>query len=306
MLKGATIEDNVEMLDRISDLLFSFVLEHGGKPVNSYFERDRNLIIQMIFSKGLMVKKLLEGLEYELRTSKKKLNQIQDPVALAPLVRQAFETAAMHNAVFISPTTEDSRTIAYALWNISSLNYRQRYRISNPTDDIQQIQEDEKREIKEFHDAIEATDLYKAFDARSIGIINSRMDKKEYLLRFNDSSVDQLVWHQTFDLMGYKQQVSESTYSYLSLYAHPSAMSVNTFEEMYKKNSSAYKDITLHLLSYFTMFLSTFIADAIKGQPELLAIFEQQEIETQIAINWKVSFARSREDVINSTMDLLD
>lgn len=77
----------------------------------------------------------------------------------------------------------------------------------------------------------------------------------------------------------------DQTYTYFSLYAHPSNVSVFQFSEMFDKEKEDFKEIiNFNLKNTFSLY-SFFIADYIKLFPDTLEIFEDQPVLNQIIID---------------------
>lgn len=74
-------------------------------------------------------------------------------------------------------------------------------------------------------------------------------------------------------------------YTYFSLYAHSSQVSVFQFEHMFGKKDEAFKRLTIGNLRYCFYLMSIYIADYIYLFPQVKDTFEKLSIEKQIVLN---------------------
>lgn len=284
LTKLDTIKDCLDLFDIFLEYLWSVINEQQGKKVDSYPNRDAEILNQMMFTKLTHLKKLIEGVGYTARNGTK-LNAIIDPTIVASLTRNIFETVSVFNLIYRNTNTEDEKDIIYYLWVSSGLKYRQRFQsdISTP-DDIIEANE-ERKQIEQLENEIKNTALYKSLDAKNQSVINKKLNKKDYRVRFDGKKVISLDWQEMCDVMKLKKELFDNIYTYFSLYSHPSNVSVLQFADMFSKEDEAFISLTTMNLRYCFSLMSVFIADYINLFPDLLNIFEKSEIHKQIALN---------------------
>lgn len=244
----------------------------------------QKIINQMMFSKLLHLRRLLEGVGYESELGK--LNDIIDPTIVASLVRNIYETAGMFNLIYINPKSTDEKRILYLLWVISGLRYRQRFASSISTAENQEKLEHEEKEIQELIDEIRSTALYKGLTEPNQKKIEEKIKKRDYKICFNSGEVEFLDWQDLSDIMGCNPKLFDNIYTYFSLYAHPSNVAVFQFRELFGKKTEDFKGLTLTNMKFcFTLF-SVFAADYVKVFPQVLDTYKKRSLKEQILLNF--------------------
>ena len=296
LMRLETLKDCSDLLDVYLKLFFK-VIRKNPEESNTTAESQAELVHQMIFTKMGHLKELIKGFEYE--KDGVKLNRIVNPTVIASHIRNLFETVAMFNLVFINPKTADEKTILYNLWVSAGLKFRQRFEIVVKKSESQEKLDNEKQQIEDLKTEIENTDLYKSLNEKEQNKIQSKLKEKDYKIQFKDGKVDFLSWQQTVPVMGIKEGIMDTIYTYFSLYAHPSSVSVFQFADMFKKGDTPFLDLTTFNLNNFFFLVSIFIFDYIKLFPKVKGIFESLEQIEQIVIDRQNVFARDESFSIN-------
>jgi hypothetical protein len=263
----------------------------GEKEISRH---EAKLVNQMIFTKALTLKKMLEGINFQSKTGIV-LNSIIDPTIVAMLIRNLYETVFMFNHIYVQPKTDSERLISYKLWVYSGLSYRQRFEKYAITEDAQIKCKEEKKEMDSLQKEIQ--DYYKLPENDKTIFKILRKDCK---IKFDNGRINSLSWKTIAINAGLRDDFFDEIYNYLSLYAHPSNVSVFQFNDLFKSC-----EMVVHNLKYAFMFLSVFIADYIKVFPDILKLFEALPIEWQIAINFKNTLAREEQMSINDSFNKL-
>lgn len=295
-----TIHDSSDLLDLYVEFLLRTIINHHKEPVFSQSDADAKIIAQMMMTKALHLKETIKGISFNAKDGLG-LNNIIDPTIVASLIRNIYETTAMFNLIYINTKTKDEKRIIYLLWVLAGLKYRQRFIISIITEGGKRKSENEKVEIEKIIKEIESVELYMNLTDINRDKIKTKIKEKDFLLQFEDNEVKFLHWHELTSIMGIKRGLLDNIYTYFSLYAHPSNVSVFQFTDMFKKESAAFPEFTIFNLRIAFFMFSIFIADFIKLFPNVRNTFESLELRDQIVINFHNNISRGYEYSINDS-----
>lgn len=302
--KLATIEDCLDLFDIFLEHLWNVIQVHDENKVFSYANKDAKILNQMMFTKLTHLKKIVEGVEYAANNGDR-LKKIIDPTIVASLTRNIFETVSVFNLIYRNTKSEDEKAIIYGLWVSSGLKYRQRFQSAATTpENIQKIA-DEQMQIDQIEQEIKDTALYKSLDAKNQGKIDEKIKQKDFKIRFDGKEVIYLVWQDMCDVMGLNKDIFDNIYTYFSLYAHPSEVSVFQFETMFSKDEE-FKQLTTANLKFCFSLMSVFVADYINLFPQVKDTFEKLEIYKQIALNSHNKMLRDDQYSINDAWENLN
>jgi hypothetical protein len=280
------------------------VINHQQEQATSIREAEGKIVFQMVLSKLLHIRKLLEGVEYKNDEEETVVSNYTDPTIISPLVRNAYETICMFHIVFVKPDSEDKKTILYNLWVIAGLKYRQRFVSVITTEENAQKAAEEQQIIAEYITEIENTQLYAQLDDRNKNKIQTAIKKKEFKIKINDGHVKFLNWKEISLEFIIKTNAFEHMYTYFSLYAHPSNVSVFQFGQMFQASQEA-NQIILFNIRFCLALTSVFIADYIKNYSSVLSTFESYSPIQQVLLNHYNRFLRGAEFSINNADDIL-
>jgi hypothetical protein len=304
-LIGGTIFECYEILDIYCEFLFEAVKSHKRIIVNSNADDDAKIIIQIILTKSLHLRSVIEGVGY-ISKDGVELNTIIDPTVVASLIRNIYETTGMFNLIYRSTKNNDEKTIIHLLWVCAGLNYRQRFKNIITTKESQDTYELELQMIEENVKTIETNNLYKILDDKNKGKITQKLKDKDYLMHFEGTNVNFLSWQKLTELMGIKNGLADEIYTYFSLYAHPSNVAVFQYRDMFGTKDEAFLKLTTFNLKNAFYFLSIFIADYLKLFPTVQNTFDNLDIRDQILINKYNTFMRGIEYSINDSWKEID
>lgn len=260
LFKCATLNDSCELIDIYSEFLFQAVKNHHHEPVYTKANADAKIILQMVMTKALHLRSIVNGITYKDRDGTT-LNKIVDPTIVASLIRNLYETVGLFNLIYRSTKTHDEKTILYCLWFHSGLMYRQRFESAITTQENQNKFDGDKKTLAELVQIIEGTELFKQLDEKNQTKIRTRLKQKEYLMMFDDKEVVFLHWHELTKVMKCNEGVLDEMYTYFSQYSHPSNVAVFQFANLFKKGEEEFLRMTNFNLKYFFFLTSIFIAD---------------------------------------------
>jgi hypothetical protein len=300
-----TLEDSLELVDIYSEFLYRSIINHHKEPVQSYADADAKMIVQMMLTKTLHLKSIVEGISFESSYGTR-LNKIVDPTIVASMIRNVYETTGMFNLIYRNSKTSDEKTILYYLWVYSGLKYRQRFERFVSLKENKEKMVNEKKQLENLSTAIKETELYQNLDQNNKNIIDKKIKEKSYLLTFNGHEVIPLHWQGLTGTIGIKTDLFDDIYTYFSLYSHPSNVAVFQFSDMFDKAGEPFKALTNMDLRYFFSLMSFFIADLIYLFPNTLKTYESLNIRDQIVINFYNTSHRGYDYSINDSWKIVD
>lgn len=300
-----TINDSEDMLDIYAEFFFNALRNHHNEPVYSHADADAKMVLQMMLTKVLHLKSVISGISYKSKNGSF-LHKIVDPTIVASLIRNIYETTGMFNLIYQSTKSIDEKEILYLLWVHAGLKYRQRFENVIMTEENRIKYEAEKAELDKIVSIIESNKLFQRLDGKNQGKIRTKLNEKDYLIKFESTDVVFLHWHQLTTTMGIKEGLLGDIYTYFSLYSHPSNVAVFQFSEMFKAGKEAFPQMTNFNLKIAFFMFSIFIADYIKLFPSVLKTFETMELRDQIVINFHNTTTRGEEYSINESFNTLE
>lgn len=299
MLKS--IDDCVEIIDVYLDFFMKVIQGESSKPEDSEIDSDAKIIFQMFFTKMLSVKNALKGIDF-ISTDGFALKNIIDPTTFIPLIRTIYEAVCAFEIVYVIPVDDDKKKLLYNLWVMSGLNYRQRFILqANTPENIKKLEE-EKDTIDFLKKEIEKSSTYLALPITEQKKIQNAMKEKDYKIHINGSVVNKLSWGEIANLFGGKRidDMFNQTYTYFSLYAHPSQVSVFQFRDMFTEDKP-FVDIIILNVQYSLVLISIFFADYIKIYPDYKKHFMSEDIRSQMLLDMYNKWIRGDDYLIDTT-----
>ena len=259
----------------------------------------------MFVTKALSIKKILQGVEYDDGVNH--LNRIIDPTILITLIRNMFEALCAFELVYVLPDSSDKKLIAHNLYQIAGMKYRQRFAYDGMKPEYQFKLDSEKEDIEECIKEIKDTALYNALDSKNKSIIENAIKNKNFQIFIDkDNKIKQYGWGDTPPLYGVKLSFFKNIYTYFSLNAHPSYISILQFKDMFKKDNPEFVQLAVTGMKSCFVFLSICLADYIRLFPHVMRTYESFSIEDQIHLNFHNRLARGEEYSISDKWKLLD
>lgn len=299
-----TLLDAFEVLNFYNEFYLRATNFQREENPKNHIEDEARLLLQMMLSKTLHLKNIIEGVNFTT-TNGITLNNIVDPTIVASIVRNVYETTGMFNLIFRINKLGDERIIAYNLWVISGLKYRQRFANIITQEKNKAKIEKEQKTIDDYIQQIENTELYKRLNEKNKNKIHNQIKQKEYFIHFKGDDVIISNWATLYLTMGAKKEFFENIYTFFSFSTHPSNVAVFQFRDMYLPESKGFIGMTLFNLQYYFMLGAIFIADYITLFPSSINIFNSMPLLNQIIINFNNTFARRDEFLINDSYKAL-
>lgn len=276
----ADMESAKEYLQIFIDFYCKMVLAHHYDTVRTQREADAHIVFQMILSKAMNFKQLLDGVEYKGQHIKMK--RIMDPTLLFTLVRNLYETLCAFELINIIPDSEEKKNFLFLIYQISALKYRQRFSSNITLPDNFHKQQIEAEEINDDIQKIYSSPVFQRLDQKYKDKLNSFISKKQYQLYFkNDTAIDKKDWKDIAVIFGMKKECVENLYTYFCLNAHPSYAAIMQFRDAFSKENPEFINLALFAAHTFLIFLSVFLVDYMRMCPTLIGDFKRLDEEKQ-------------------------
>ncbi len=299
LIEFKTIEIAQELIAIHLDFMLDAIQNHHSLNTTPY-EGQGKLIMQMMMTKSLALHTLLKGTSFS-NIHNIKVHSLIDPTIIGNVIRNVYETTVLFNTVWRQPQGQDEKIIAFNLWRIAGLTYRQKFSEIARTPENKAKVLNERNFIDSMINEIERTDFFKSLDIKNQKKIHSRIDTKEYLIQFKNNQIKCFTMSDAVEPLEVKQGVFPTVYNLFSLYTHPSYVSVFQFGDFYDEIEKGYLGFTNFLLQYYFFSISIFIADFIKVFPDAITSFEKLPILHQILINTHNNLARGYSFSINDS-----
>jgi uncharacterized protein YxeA len=234
-------------------------------------KRDADMIWQMLFSKLLYLKKMLKGVHYN-GDEGRSISNINDPTVIANSIRNIIECISTFHIIYSAPSNDDEANIIYNLWVHSGLSYRNRFNHFVTTDENKEKMDEESQEMDRLVAEIKNNPIFLQLEEKSQNILLNQLRVKDYKIKFNGKKVETLSWQQISNEMDLKSDLFSTTYTYFSLYAHPSNVSVFQFSTLMNDPEEA-KRKTNFILKNLFVYLSIMVYDYIKYNRTVMDTF---------------------------------
>lgn len=282
IIKMNTIDECKQYLKVMLDFYFDVIISPECRKVTTHIEDDRNIWLQIIFSKGSQFRSLLDGVEYSNRSGY--LNPIIDFTVLFTIARNVYESLITFEILFSIPKTEEQQTIIYNLFMAHGLCER----LKNLDEDIQKRNEgrihSEQNDIEECKRAIEGTSLFKTLNKQTKNVIENAIGKKFRYIFKEDNTLKRIDYNKGYELLNVKENLFNNIYPFFSLYGHPSYLSLIQFRDAFKNEYRADKCMAKCATQCILSFMSIFIIDYMKLNFNAKALYNNLEEPRRFAI----------------------
>jgi len=287
LIHPETKEEIAAAFAMYKEVLFQFLYKHQNTEESTLSEINARLVIQMMFSKLAHLEESSHGISFT-SSDGHVLNNITDPILISSSVRAFFETVGMFHVIWVSPQTKEEKLILHSLWAVAGLNYRQKFvkpsleldpDKSEAAKKIRRINiakgEEEKKFLEDLIAGIKSTELYQNQPVGGKVAIDNAIKNKVYYILFKDGVANSLPGFQgLMNNTGVESELLGQLYTYFSLSAHPSYVSVFQFSGLFEVDSdNNFNHVQHNLFSAFRM-IAIFIADYIKVFPEVMETFK--------------------------------
>lgn len=277
-----SLEDCKRYMRVMLDFYFKVIQSPEGRKCRSAMDDDRNIWLQQMFSMGCHFLSLLDGVGY--RKGIDHLNPIVDPDVLFTVGRRMYESVVVFDTLFILPKDEDHQTILYNLFMAHGLSERLKDLDEDMINRHPERVASEEADIAACKEAIETCPLYNRFDNQTKKQIDYIFGKKFRYMITDELKFEPVEFDKAYQQLGVKEELFQSLYSFFSLHGHPSYLSVCQFRDAFKPEFRADWMMAQHATQCALSFMSIFIVDYMKLNPEVKATYDKMEEPRRFAI----------------------
>lgn len=297
-----TLDDSQACLDLFAKFFWKVIEVHTQESVAYKKNHEAKLILQMMFTKILHLIEILNGVSYNTGKGYN-LNRITDPGVVAIMARNIYETAGLFNLIYRQPKSDEEQDIVYNLWRYAGLRNRQRFEDSFEETDRKSVLEDEKQDMKRIIEIIKTNSYFLSLDKHNQDKIEKRLEKGQFLIQFVNKQVKVLHWQSLANVMEIKKKLFDNIYTYFSLYAHPSNVSVFQFDELFSKTEQGYLEMSNYNMKTTLCMIGIFIADYIHYFPNTIDVFNSLDFEDRVVIDFHNMLGRGERYSILKSED---
>ncbi len=295
MLRPGSSADRVAHLDYMIDFYFRVMIALGNVGFKSQFRALMTSSLQMMFTKGKSMRRLLDGYTHKLGIIT--LNSQADHTVLFTIVRAAYEQLCTFELLYTIPDTEDKRTIlenAYvAAGEVNRLKaFTEDALLSYPKETAQtkQVIEDCKREICK-------TQLYQQLTVNEQkNLIEQVFKKGEYKIVFTEDCrlIPRVGWDDVRNYCRLNTDTLYGVYRYACNMAHPSYLGLIQFHDAYKEG--AIGELNETAVMQMIAIMSVYIMDFMEEYSEAKRVYDELDEESQFVVRMYSECFRNSSD----------
>lgn len=261
---------------------------------------DALIVFQMVLGKGLAMKKLIGGLDFDNSVNGNRMRGLVDPTTIAVLTRTQFEAFANFHNIYNSSDDSKLRDLLYDMWVISGLKARQATVNGEMLEEHKAKAELEKQKIDRIRTAILENPYYLALDTEQQKWFRERIKKRDFELLYKDGTFTKPGWRELYLSAGVRD-VFMNQYSLLSLSTHPSNVSVFQYAQMFERGFN--EEMAYTFLSQSTIIMAFMISEYCKYFPQAKAKFTELPEMHQMIVDSNNGNLRGREYEVSGVRD---
>src|SRR5690554_3981842 len=219
-------ESRKESYHRVLNSAFK-ILSPVHQKVNGKLRTQQNqdamILFQMAISKGLAIKDLLKGCQYENRETGAVSAPLVDPTTIAALTRTQYEAFSVFHNIYNANKDQNIVDLLHNLWVIAGLKERQRGNVSEHPEHIAKA-EKEAREIDQLILQIQSNSIFLERPEEQKQKILGWIEKRKFEIVFRNNKFV-LLPHRDMFLSTGVNEVFSNQYAILSWSIHPSYVS---------------------------------------------------------------------------------
>jgi hypothetical protein len=279
---GDNWTDAIDSFNRVTDLAHSLVVINRKKLTSqNEIQRSAQLLFHLTATRSVSIKKLYKKIEDKNQfTGAINLPSI-DPFSIFTLARSQFEALCIFNNIFIHHSGEQ-QAFLYYVWVISGLQYRQSFNLEIPSEELlktkpKETQEfyknlqvkiaNEAKDLQEYFNKLYSLGVYKGLDPDNEKFFAKQiLKRKDIQIKFTAANkIEKQSWKQLYQQAAIKPAFDQ-IYSFLSLAAHPSYVSVFQLNNVVNNNGDDFFRNSVNSSRYLLCML---IRDYLTVFPEL-------------------------------------
>ena len=283
MLNPQSPSDTIGYLDYMVNFYFKMIVALGRVGFKSQFRAHMTSSLQMMFTKGKSMRRLLDG--YSHKDGIFNLVGQADHTILFTIVRAAYEQLCAFELLFMIADTKDKRTIlenAYiAAAQVNRLKALSEDALArHPKERVEVMQE-----IECCKSEIHNTQLYQSLPDREKQTLDDTVFKKgEYQIVFTADGrfLSHVGWDNVRDYCRLSTDALHGVYKYACNMAHPSYWGLIQFHNAYKEESIS--DLNDTAVTQMISIMSVFIMDFLEAYPEAQPVYDELDEESKFMV----------------------
>lgn len=267
-----------KLMDVIFDLV-NFRVEN--KKTNLSNERFYyiNLLTQKFLVHAFSVKKLLDGITIESKSSNLKV-PISDPFSIQVLIRASIENFLVQNYLSNSLITENELDGRFEIWMRYGLKQRG---IIAETEEEKRVTDSDEKSIHNFEESIKKREFYlKLSDEKKIRFLKT-IDK-EWKIIFDNDKFYPVSWKRLLKEAGIKESITDQTYNLLSWTAHSQSISILQLKDMWNKEFD--KVVIRTSMKKLNMFIAFLASDIIRSDKDYKDAYLNLDADLKAIVNF--------------------
>ena len=288
-----TIADVKECMKVLLGLYVRFNKVLVTKKNVSARDSDCIAMMHMFYAKGASFLQLLDGFPFV--EEGKEIGRIIEPTLLYSLARDMYEALSAFELVFVLPKTEEQKMMAYNIFYISSMKERANYK--HQTEKSRKIAAEEAEDVEKAKRQIEATAYYQQLPEKHKQFLQAKMNSPHpvYRLLYEEHAVQPVKWEDAYTTFNMREELFGNIYAFLSLYAHPTAVAVTRFREMFTDQQNDIERKVSYAGKLVTLMLSAFVMDFCKQFDFAKEVYHQSDETTKCLVDLINIIARGPE-----------
>lgn len=283
LLNGEDLKDQLDSLKIVTDSAMKLSFDQSQKKFTTRKDNEAFLVFQMTMVKNLSLMSLASGLNYT-NSVKQDITLVDflEPMSIWTIVRSQFEAYCNFHNVYVYQKSNEEQEFVYLLWVIAGLKERQRMVHENTSKEGKTKAKKEAKDLVRLRKELEENEVYQGLESDTKLFLKKGIKRRSYQWYFEDGELRYGAWHQLFKNAG-ARDILDKSYAMMSMWAHPSYVSVFQFREMYKDN---FHSLTTFLaLRFSKLILAFFIRDYCEYFPEMKSAFNGLPEMNQLLVN---------------------
>lgn len=283
MLDPQSPADRVAYLEYMIDFYFKVMLALKNVGFKSQFRAQMTSSLQMMFTKGKSICKLLEG--YSQKCDSITLFSQADHTILFTIVRAAYEQLCTLELVYIIPDTDDKRVIlenAYvAAAQVNRLKAFTDEALSHYPREVAETRND----IECCRAEIRSTALYQSLtEKEKANLEKTIFQEGKYQIVFTKDGklLPHVSWDKVRDHCQLNTDALYGFYKYACNMAHPSYLGLIQFHDAYKEG--AIGDLNDTAVMQMIAMMSVYIMDFLEAYPEAKHVYDELDDESHFMV----------------------
>lgn len=259
LLHPTDLKGHIISYKTVTDAAIYIMGKQKGVVHKSQWNFDFDILYQMCCLKSMTILKLSEGISYKHDEPGLSFDQTLDPFSILSLSRAQLEAYCIFNNILIESKSEEEKKLKHDIWVLSGLLNRQKFPVGKNIE-FEQKKAKELDKINDLKKAIETNHTFKCLNSKSQSLItNWSRITDNWKLVINSNTAHLASWSELVQNSGAAGFEFEYNYRLLSLYTHPTNVSVFQFNSLYKNGQDEF--LTQMALSFSKWIMSFFIND---------------------------------------------